>query len=894
MVAKVRVLAVDDEPMNLDLLERSLHRHYDVLLADGPEAALELIGEHRDIALILCDYRMPGMNGAELLARSIELNPSAKRVVITGYADADNIIDAINTGQIHYLLKKPWSHQDLSRVVDQLMHIYQLETENRQLLDQLRTANDDLRAKEALLAKSLDATASDSARALRSAYTELQHVNRELELLSYKDGLTDLYSHRAFHERVDEELARARRYRQPLSLLLLDIDRFRQINNDLGYQLGDEILRATAALLRSRDGDTRLRDSDVIARFGGEEFAILLPETGKGGAGTKADRLREMIASAEFPADLEITVSVGVATFPDDAESREDLVRGAERALRRAKIKGRNQVKLYGEDEETTTGTRLDTRAAGVDVAIDMTAFDFSPPPRPRQGELFPTYHEHLAHIGKFLDNDRAVSCLYIDLSQLRRVELEYGIAKHAEVFLSAGKILDGLRGDRLRLEDTVCRTEDDDAYLCFLSAARSVESEMQPADMETIAVRIQETLETALGPEVHDLIHDNPRITVGYARVLNNSMIRPERLIHRLVTEAMDSARLMKQRTALRDKTLLQEIILTDALTPVYQPIVHLETGDVFGYEALTRGPRRSPLQSPKALFGVADEVGLTHELDRACFRGALRGAAGLEPVHRLFVNLLPMSFYDTAFIEQEVRGLLDAAALTPTSVVFEITERLAIENFGSFRRALAGYTAMGFGVAIDDVGTRHSNLESVMALRPHFIKISDVLTRGVARSTVKREMFRSLGRIAEAIDAVVVAEGIETPDDLAVLRDLGVHYGQGFFLARPGPPFPRLRASVRRAVRALAEVPREPIGAPPAEITPHMDDHGDFLDDAQPSTDVRRRVELMARGSGQHPTAAVDEDEPPEATPSGESLRNSPAGDGGASDDETGKPRT
>src|SRR5690606_17793740 len=196
---------------------------------------------------------------------------------------------------------------------------------------------------------------------------------------------------------------------------------------------------------------------------------------------------------------------------------------------------------------------------------------------------------------------------------------------------------------------------------------------------------------------------------------------------------------------------------------------------------------------------------VDLTFELDRACFRSALAGAAGLEPVHRLFVNLLPTSFYDSSFIESEVGSLLEAAALTPANVVFEITEKLAIENFAAFRQALAGYTRIGFGVAIDDVGTRHSNLETVMALRPHFVKLSDVLTRGVSKSTVKREMVRSLQRIAEAIDAVIVAEGIETVEDLAVLGDLGVRYGQGYFLARPGPPFPQPSAEVRRAVQAL-----------------------------------------------------------------------------------------
>ena len=91
-----------------------------------------------------------------------------------------------------------------------------------------------------------------------------------------------------------------------------------------------------------------------------------------------------------------------------------------------------------------------------------------------------------------------------------------------------------------------------------------------------------------------------------------------------------------------------------------MYQPIVDLGTGDIFAYEALTRGPRGTALESPATLFAIADEVDLTVELDRACFRGALRNAMTLEPVHRLFVNLLPMSFYDSAFIEVEVGNLL------------------------------------------------------------------------------------------------------------------------------------------------------------------------------------------------------------------------------------------
>jgi hypothetical protein len=193
--------------------------------------------------------------------------------------------------------------------------------------------------------------------------------------------------------------------------------------------------------------------------------------------------------------------------------------------------------------------------------------------------------------------------------------------------------------------------------------------------------------------------------------------------------------------------------------------------------------------------------------------------------------VNLLPMSFYDSAFIEVEVGNLLSAAGLTPANIVFEITERLAIENFASFKRALAQYTAMGFGVAIDDVGTRHSNLETVMSLRPHFIKISDVLVRGIARSTVKREMLRSLRHIAETIDAVMIAEGIEQVEDVVALRDLGLRYGQGYYMARPGPPFPTLPDYVRAELRSI--VSTTPAQAPKIATRQRDDEEEDDYED-------------------------------------------------------------
>jgi EAL domain-containing protein (putative c-di-GMP-specific phosphodiesterase class I)/GGDEF domain-containing protein len=602
----------------------------------------------------------------------------------------------------------------------------------------------------------------------------------------------------------------------------------------------------------------------VVARIGGEEFCVLLPETDRQGAAIKAERLREAVAMAAFPGGTAVTLSLGVACFPADGKDAAELLRSAEAAMQAAKQAGRNKVHLYSQDGLDAAPPRA--RAITAEDVVEDTgehsgADDLSPFPDVNR---FPTYYERIDQIIGMLRRERAASCLFVDLSRLRRVELEVGVAQYAEVFVLAGNILDGMRGDHLREADIVCRTQEDDGYLCILSPSRKPDANSGDSVLEEVSRRVEDHLNGALVEQASHVIREHPRVIVGHARVLNNSMIRPERLVARLIAECREAAAVQRQRAAQANKSVLQELILGDALTPVYQPIVHLKSGDTFGYEALIRGPRGSPLEAPTTLFSVADEVDLTFELDRACFRTCLRGAVGLEPVHRLFLNLLPLSFYDASFIETEVAHLLEAAAITPANVVFEITERLAIENFASFRRALARYTAMGFGVAIDDVGTRHSNLETVMALRPNLIKVSDVLTRGIARSTVKREMLQSLGKIAEAIDAVVVAEGVEGPDDLAVLHQVGVGYGQGYYLARPGPPFPRLRASVRRAIAALASVDREPIPQPPADY----DDEGDSRDMSRSHPIVLAAVEsidAIAQGSGEFlvvgPADEVDE---------------------------------
>jgi diguanylate cyclase (GGDEF)-like protein len=794
------IICVDDDRTNLNALDRVLRARCTVLCATSGEEALDLLERNGEVAAILADLRMPGLPGAELLARVSQLRPQCRRAVVTGFPESDELIAAINAGHLHYVITKPWKLTDLLQVVDQLIHTFRLERDNNRLLEELRSVNTQLREHERIL----EAQLSERGREITAATEQLAQMGNQLDALTLRDPLTGLYTHRAFQERLREEVARAVRYSQPMSLLIADIDQFASVNYDLGYQAGDEILRKMAVILQE-DAD-RVRLSDIVARYSGEEFVLLLPETAKPGALTKAARLRDAVAATTFSGNRKLSLSIGVACLPEDAADPEGLLTAAEAALRGAKRGGPGRIHFFSSGDAGATGQSR-SRPFG----------------RVREAEVdrFRPYQERMNEVTAILTRDRSLSCLLVDLSRLHRVELDLGVAHHSEIYDHAAAVLDRMRGAVLDPADLICRSGDGDGYLVILAPRGA-----HRIDLEALALAVERGVEEALTPMVSEVLREQPRITVGHARVLGNSLVRPERLTARLVTDAGANARNLRERKAHRDRTTLQDVILGEGLTSVYQPIVDLGTGDIFAYEALSRGPRGTGLESPATLFAIADEVDLTVELDRACFRGALRNAMTLEPVHRLFVNLLPMSFYDSAFIEIEVGNLLSAAGLTPANIVFEITERLAIENFASFKRALAAYTAMGFGVAIDDVGTRHSNLETVMSLRPHFIKISDVLVRGIARSTVKREMLRSLRHIAETIDAVMVAEGIEQVEDVLALRDLGLRYGQGYYMARPGPPFPTLPDYVRAELRSITPTAAPP---PPAPIAGDPDEEDD-----------------------------------------------------------------
>ncbi|HEY4619598.1 MAG TPA: sensor domain-containing diguanylate cyclase, partial [Nitrospirota bacterium] len=180
----------------------------------------------------------------------------------------------------------------------------------------------------------------------RGAY---YRMTEDLKKISVTDSLTELFNRRYFHERLFEEIERSKRHNEPFTIFMLDIDDFKVFNDKYGHLYGDEVLKSVAYAVRDA-----VRSIDVAARFGGEEFSIILPYTTKMNSYVTAERIRRSVEDIRFigskiPSDQKISISIGIAEFPADASSIEELIDKADTAMYLAKARGKNRIVGYGQ-----------------------------------------------------------------------------------------------------------------------------------------------------------------------------------------------------------------------------------------------------------------------------------------------------------------------------------------------------------------------------------------------------------------------------------------------------------------------------------------------------------------------------------------------------------------
>lgn len=239
-----------------------------------------------------------------------------------------------------------------------------------------------------------------------------------------------------------------------------------------------------------------------------------------------------------------------------------------------------------------------------------------------------------------------------------------------------------------------------------------------------------------------------------------------------------------------------------------VFQPIFGLKDGEIIGYEALGRGPADSPLHSPVDLLKIAEEEQKLFELDLLFRKKALEkaGSSGFNKL--LFINVDPSIIKDPNFKKGFTRDMLLEFGISPKSIVFEITERTAIKDYQKFCEVLNNYIEQGYQIAIDDVGSGYSGLRTISEIRPHFIKIDMDLIRDIDNDQFKQSMVKALISISENSSIRLIAEGIETAEELKTLIRLGVQFGQGFFLQRPQAQLPVVSEKSKEIIKDFNQV--------------------------------------------------------------------------------------
>lgn len=234
-----------------------------------------------------------------------------------------------------------------------------------------------------------------------------------------------------------------------------------------------------------------------------------------------------------------------------------------------------------------------------------------------------------------------------------------------------------------------------------------------------------------------------------------------------------------------------LERILREEDISTVFQPIISLKNGKVIGYECLSRGPISSELYYPEKLFRVAEIYNKVWELELLCRVKAIESARNIDKEKFLFVNVDPLVLKDEKFKKGFTKEFLAKYHMSPETIIFEITERTSIEDYQAFKAALENYINQGYKIAIDDTGAGYSGLKMLTETKPHYVKIDMDIIRNIDKDAFKQALIKCFVSLADVTGMKLIAEGIETEDELLTLIDLGVYAGQGFFLQRPAGTF-------------------------------------------------------------------------------------------------------
>jgi diguanylate cyclase (GGDEF)-like protein len=395
--------------------------------------------------------------------------------------------------------------------------------------------------------------------------------------------------------------------------------------------------------------------------------------------------------------------------------------------------------------------------------------------------------HDLLTKISASLDGGKGVVLFYFDIARFHEIEEGFGleIAQYI-IKLFNDTLAKGLR-DLYKKKIKILGAEglwgDDFIVITETTQAPTITT------LECLSVAYRKQIKESMNKEFLRLTGRDMDVNIGYAIIAGETGSVDVQL-YNATKRAFGIAKGLISMQSVKHLPEFKEIIALKKLYSVYQPIISINSAAVLGWEALIRGPENSYFRYPGNIFSFAEAEGLLFPLEKICRESAFNNLGGIGLGQKIFVNVHPNTINDPTFTEGETMRIIQNLHIQPENVVFEITERHHIKDFMSLNRTLTHYRDQGFLVAVDDVGCGFSNLQSIAEIRPDYIKIDMSLVRGIHKDGVKTALMETFVTFAAKIGCEIIAEGIEEEAELALLADIGVHYGQGYFFGRPVSP--------------------------------------------------------------------------------------------------------
>ena len=700
---------------------------------------------------------------------------------------------------------------------------------------------------------------------LKVSKLEVERKNNELELLATRDPLTGVLNRRSLFEGMKTLAMEAQESQEPLSCIMVDIDRFKSINDRFGHGVGDNVIKLMADILTMA-----VVPSALVARYGGEEYVVVLPGATEEEAAQIAETMRTMVQSSELIVDGEavrISASFGVSCHQTGNCEISELVDHADQALYKAKDTGRNRVCLFSALEDQDLPIENDANATEIDSAVhvepsvvtaDITEIDGSKMAEHLEGSVVTSVpavgagEQDLPIIDSTsISSDSSIiiidrltqsidrskrygqhlAVLYVHIDALEIVNNTYGsseadkvistikarlkqVLRDSDTVATAGQVSKNISVSRVGIAELIVlvtdlSNEDDITWIVKrLSTATQTPIEIGSNDF---------SVDTRMGISLFPGDAHSPRSLLANSRSALRDAKQQQTRNCSLFFDAEMNVRSEKQ---LLLESHLQQAIKRDELFLVYQPYVNLTTGKLAGFETLVRW--RNPhfgFVSPVEFIPIAERTQLIDPIGRWIFDSAMRQLREWrtrgDEFFTLAVNFSAVQLRHPDFLNY-VQTTVAKYDLPPSAVTIEITESMIIEDRESAASIILKLQAAGFRVALDDFGTGYSSLLYLKDMPIDVVKIDRSFFSDFPVNERDASIVAAIISLSASLNLTVVAEGVETDEQLEAILQMRCDIVQGYVFSAPlsrdlATSLITDSVESRRMLRPLSKIMRE-----------------------------------------------------------------------------------